>query len=147
MDAWASFRVMLPLAAILVACSCGRKSGPAPTASEIFHLRSECAALADKIRTRHPEGDLQQTMSHYDPKSNRCYVELSDVVLGDLVHTLYDGQTGQLLASTMKSLQEGSTFKSGEVSAGLKALPADTEARYKAAEDFIEKMMADDRGR
>lgn len=74
-------------------------------------------------------------------------MELSQVALGDLVHTLYDGQTGELLASTMKSLQAGSNFESGEVKPALKALPADTEARYKSAEDFIEKTMADDRAR
>jgi hypothetical protein len=133
------------LAALFLLSSCDRLGNRPPTATEVFHLRSECADLAAKIRTLHPGfGVSDNVLSHYDPHTNRCYVQLTDIGQ-DLMHSLYDGQTGDLLASTIRSMNEDSTFKSGEVKGGLKNLPADTEARYKAAEDFIAAMMADDR--
>lgn len=49
-----------------------------PTATEVFHLRSECAAFGAKILDEsfaRPNIDRDQ-VSHYDTKSNRCYVEI-----------------------------------------------------------------------
>jgi hypothetical protein len=79
-----------------------------PTATEIFHLRSECAALGRKLLNENVRGPaLTQTqISRYNPLTNRCYVELT-VQTGDkrkgMAHftdTLYDGQTVEMLAFT-----------------------------------------------
>jgi len=81
-----------------------------PSATEIFNLRSRCFALGDELLRGNkviPPLAQEQT-SHYDPKTNRCYVEV-------LVHKpisdpnkmkwtdysfdgVYDGQTRELLA-------------------------------------------------
>jgi hypothetical protein len=85
----------------------GEADGRLPTATEIFHLRSECAALGRKILDHYSVGIAlaKSQLSHYDQKSNRCYV-LYTAQTADLsqprhtVHdTLWDGQTGELLAS------------------------------------------------
>jgi hypothetical protein len=91
-----------------------------PTATEIFHLRSECAALGHKLLDANVVGPalFQSQVSHYAPKSNRCYVELT-IQTGDTTNQprktytyLYDGQTGELLASLH---YEGEDHKSGIV--------------------------------
>jgi hypothetical protein len=50
-----------------------------PTATEIFNLRSKCAEFGEKIMNENIIGIAlaQEQVSHYDPKSNRCYVELT----------------------------------------------------------------------
>jgi hypothetical protein len=49
-----------------------------PTATEIFNLRTKCAELGDKILRLHPVSApfTEEQTSHYDPKTNRCYVDL-----------------------------------------------------------------------
>ena len=97
--------------------------------SEVFHLRTECAELADKlmhgfeemtptvqIPTRTPE--LYSVASHYEPTTNRCYADLTStfetapVVNGRYLpnskdpwvehrtRALYDAQTKDMLASS-----------------------------------------------
>ncbi len=67
-----------------------------PTATEVFNLRSECAKLGEKLLHGAAGGAARTVsqVSNYRPWTNRCYVELTtehDV-------SLYDGQTGRLLA-------------------------------------------------
>ena len=78
---------------------------PTATATEIFHLRSECAHLGQKILDGNFVGVAltEDQVSHYDPQTNRCYVQLT-VQTADLSKsadyfstTLYDGQTGEIL--------------------------------------------------
>jgi hypothetical protein len=86
-----------------------------PTATEEFHLRSECAALAQKILDGNTNVDPalarsfgvdQSVDSNYDPKANRCYVELSTQTTNSTAqlksqvanYYLFDGQTGSELA-------------------------------------------------
>jgi hypothetical protein len=80
-----------------------------PTASEVFELRTKCAALGERIRDENFIGSAlaQEEVSRYSPEANRCYVRL-DVHTADLgtppekfiSHTyLFDGQTRELLAS------------------------------------------------
>ena len=120
-------------------CSCGRNADTvSPTATEVFHLRSECADLAQKILKEHSGFGVQRALSHYEPATNRCYVELKNVD----THELYDGQTGEVLASTFR----GSGYPpllSGGTKAGLLKLPRDDVAAYQAVEDFIRLMMED----
>ena len=92
-----------------------------PTATEVFHLRNECAKMGEKILSETLIGiDLSKSqVSKYDPKSNRCYVELfiASTDPKDELYTnsvLYDGQTGEMLAfATDKSGKE--TFGSFKV--------------------------------
>jgi len=77
-----------------------------PSATEVFHLRSECVALGQKILDGNVVGSAlsHSQVSHYDPRTNRCYVELTiqtaDTTkpLDYLNRVLYDGQTGEMLA-------------------------------------------------
>ena len=111
------------------------------SATEAFNLRSKCAELGEKIngeydktgnelisRMKEPLLPLvQEQRSHYNPKKNRCYVELR-VSLKPLAlqmrlrgymapneflkrfdvdyieRTLYDGQTGEELGFVQKGL-------------------------------------------
>ncbi|MEO8168353.1 MAG: hypothetical protein ABI623_08900, partial [bacterium] len=91
------------------------------SATEIFHLRSECADLGAKILNSSLVGSaLTQTqVSRYDPKSNRCYVELTVQTANLKAPTeyyatyLYDGQTGEMLAFAKmeKGAKSGLSFK------------------------------------
>lgn len=81
-----------------------------PTATEAFHLRSECAKLGQEILAGNMVGAAltQDVTANYDARDNRCYVDLT-VMTADMnvpqdspafVHSrsLYDGQTRELLA-------------------------------------------------
>jgi len=80
----------------------------APTATEVFHLRTECAELGEKLLLKLYDSTYYDQESHYDALTNRCYVAirfwngvLRDGVLDHpkLASTfLYDGQTKRLLA-------------------------------------------------
>ena len=50
-----------------------------PSATEVFHLRSLCAKLGEQLFEETFIGSAltKDQVSHYDPKSNRCYVELT----------------------------------------------------------------------
>lgn len=148
------------IAAVALLASCqGRPPTPAvearayelPTATEVFHLRSECAILGNKILEENVVGRAltQSQNSHYNPMTNGCYVELT-VQTADLSAPekeayystyLYDGQTREMLASAFKKkgLKGGMIF--GEFPKG------DSEAQFWAAAEFINKAMADDRKR
>jgi hypothetical protein len=77
-----------------------------PTATEVFSLRSRCEELAQKIEDENLVGSAlaQSHRSHYDPATNRCYVELNvhsadlDKFEDNNSRYLYDGQTHELLA-------------------------------------------------
>lgn len=79
-----------------------------PTATEVFNLRSRCAEQGDKLLQEQRAGIgpalYADAKSHYDTKTNRCYVEV-DVSTADLTdpkwtttQRLYDGQTKENLA-------------------------------------------------
>jgi hypothetical protein len=123
---------------------------PAPSATEIFHLRSECASLGAKIMEANVVGSAmtQSHTSHYHAPTNRCYVELN-VNTADLqrfdqyyARYLYDGQTGELLAF--------SRSEKGQKTSHI-FLPQDSKDStgdpFWDANNIIDKLMADDRGR
>jgi hypothetical protein len=115
-----------------------------PTAGEVFNLRSKCAELADKILENNFVGSAltQEILSHYNPETNRCYVEL-DVHAADLSQYakhpisryLYDGQTKDLLVSATND--KGT--KTGHIFNG------DIFADYDKATARMDSLMADDR--
>jgi hypothetical protein len=126
--------------------------GPAtfqlPTATEVFNLRSKCASLADVIAEENPHGMAlaHEVASHYDEKTNRCYVELS-VHMADLARYeeqraryVYDGQTKEMLAwaRSENGKKTGMVFIPGGVR---------QQDPYQSASDTIDALMHDDRGR
>ena len=130
-----------------------------PTATEVFHLRSECAALADKLMhgfeeltamvqlpptVRSPE--TYAVLSHYDPSTNRCYADLTSgyVTPPAVEHThraLYDAQTKDILASAFidGDKRHGQVFEAG------RKYISDADGSYDDANDYIDAKMADDR--
>ena len=113
---------------------------PQPTATEVFHLRSECAALGEKAPTSPTiaPGITTSPISHYEPRTNRCYVAVNTVdAPKPFTHAsrryLFDGQTGEVLAYT--------EVKDGEKSAAV----AGRKAGWDDASKYIDGLMADDR--
>jgi hypothetical protein len=117
-------RGLYPCIAILTLYSCQRApperaSAPPNTAppseTEIFDLRTKCAALGEKIMEGNIIGNAlaQDALSRYNPDNNRCYVKLSvysadfTTRLEDRIsyEYLYDSQTHELLAQA--SLDHG----------------------------------------
>ena len=123
-----------------------------PTATEVFNLRSKCNELGEKILHDNVLSAIviggprrfHLQVSHYNPKTNRCYVEL-DISDGDLLtgptggtdYFLYDGQTGQLLAFAKNDHGTKTGFGSNSVT------PAGSP--YDEALEKIHNLMDDDR--
>ncbi len=147
--------VLAVIAAVGLLSSCQSKSSSTertnqlPTATQVFHLRSECAALGQKILNGNVVGSAlsQSQVSHYDPRTNRCYVELTiqtaDTTkpLDYLNRVLYDGQTGEMLA--VARLQKGEKW--GMVYDKQHQTTTSKNVFYDDASAFIDNMMADDR--
>ena len=87
-------------------------SRPRLSVTEEFHLRGECAALAEKMSPVYGLVGIALTsevLSHYNPETNRCYVEVTvtknpsyndpKVPLNCSSLALYDGQTREMLIS------------------------------------------------
>ena len=150
---------LFALSALLFFSGCQKSSAPvppvdapsvrSPTATEVFNLRSKCAELGEKIMKNAVIGDAlkKDQVSHYEPKTNRCYVQLTvsnaDPTKGDehFQQYLFDGQTGQVLAAVRR--EKGT--RSGEISIDPSPLNGNPDELYVDASIFISKMMADDR--
>jgi hypothetical protein len=114
-----------------------------PTATEIFHLRSECAKMGEKILSENYIGIslTQSQVSKYDPKSNRCYVELSVMSADPSLpiekfyqsYGLYDGQTKEMIAFA--------TEEKGKKKFGSFKVP---KKSYDDTLDYIYEVMNDD---
>lgn len=148
-------------AAVLAASSCRQPERPAdnpptynrlPTATEVFDLRSRCAALGDRILSENRIGPAltQDQVSHYNPGTNHCYVKL-EVSTADLRtpqerfirdEYLYDGQTKELLAD---AYWEGNQKSAMIFSASLKKLVDSSVPTYQETDDLIDQFLAEDR--
>ena len=135
-----------------------------PTATEIFHLRTECAELADKlmhgfeevtamvqIPTRSPE--TYSVSPHYDPATNRCYADLTsfystapvsgnhyvlnspDPWVEHKHRSLFDAQTKDVLAS---SSIDGDKRVGSVFEEGHQKYFADANASFDDANDYID---------
>jgi hypothetical protein len=152
---WVAWLPIAWLGIVVASCGPSRERDPQtskpmapPSATEVFHLRSECEALGENIMGGNIIGRAltQSQTSHYDPATNRCYVELN-VNTADLTQFsdyfsryLYDGQTGEMLAFT--------TTDHGKKTSGVFALrPPSTGDPFLDASSTIDSFMADDRGR
>ena len=86
-------------------------------------------------------------VSRYEPKTNRCYVQLTvwnpNLTNGEenFEESLLDGQTGQVLATI--SRKNGT--KSGIIYVDPSPLNGNSDELYLDASIFINKMMEDDR--
>jgi len=92
------------------------KERPQESPTAIFNLRSKCAQLGKEIDewSTHDKTVLQSVVSNYSRKDNRCYVDLRYLVLsGEMAgwddRTLYDGQTRQALAYSIKDGRAGTS--------------------------------------
>jgi hypothetical protein len=120
-----------------------------PTATEVFNLRSKCAELGEKIVKNTVVSDALQKeqVSHYEPKTNRCYVQLTiwsaNLTNGDenFEESLLDGQTGQVLAK----IRRENGKKSGIIYVDPSPLNGNSDELYLDASMFIREMMEDDR--
>jgi hypothetical protein len=89
----------------------------------------------------------KEELSHYDPKTNRCYVRLTvwnaNPGNGDeyFHQYLFDGQTGQMLAAVRRE----NGVKSGDIYSDPPPSQGGPEEMYVDASIFISQMMADDR--
>jgi hypothetical protein len=132
---------------LIVPLACQRQSTPnalvtdsafqKPTVTEVFNLRTKCAELGDKILRLHPVGApfTQDQTSHYDPKTNRCYVDLVATDYKDSVtETLFDGHSREMLVwiETKKGKVDGFYIQGSYEN-------SEAEARRK-----IMELMADD---
>ena len=117
------------------------------TATEVFHLRSECVRLGEKIVEENPIGSAQSMTQefHYNPKTNRCYVRLTDTdktkPRENYGINLYDGQTREMLAFAQVKNGE----KVGMVSGTTMRDTTEADAGFAEAMEFINKAMEYDR--
>ena len=150
---------LFALSVLLFFSGCQKSSAPippvdapsfrSPTATEVFNLRSKCAELGEKImkNTVISSALKKDQVSHYEPKTNRCYVQLTvwitDPAKGSeyFQQHLFDGQTGQELAAIRR--EKGT--RSGDIFIDPSPLNGNPDELYLDAEAFISKMMADDR--
>jgi hypothetical protein len=155
---WSAMR-LFTFSVLLFFSGCERSSAPispvdvpsfrTPTATEVFDLRSKCAELGEKIMKNTVISNAQKKdqVSHYEPKTNRCYVQLTvssaDQAKGSeyFQQYLFDGQTGQELAAIRR--EKG--IRSGDIFIDPSPLNGNPDELYLDASSFISKMMADDR--
>jgi hypothetical protein len=127
------------------------RSSQLPTATEVFQLRSLCVKLGEQLDDEMLVGSAltKDHVSRYDPRSNRCYVELMvhkispKNEIDDYVNrTIYDAQTKELLAFAKieKGKRVGMIFDPqhgvADVSKNL---------GWDDANAYIDEMMLDDR--
>ena len=149
---------LFALSVLLIFSGCQKSSAPvppvgapafrSPTATEVFNLRSKCADLGEKILKTTVIGEAlkKEQVSHYEPKTNRCYVQLTvwnpNLAKEDYFQQyLLDGQNSQVLAAIRR--EKGT--RSGEISIDPSPLSGNPDELYVDASLFISKMMADDR--
>lgn len=120
-----------------------------PTATEVFRLRSECAALSQKILDDNIIGNAlhQSQVSHYNPATNRCYSQLtvqSTSLSGDYFSNyLYDAQTRDILAwaSQEKGKKEFGNIFNGPAKTSVSD---PSETTFQSTNDYINEVMSDD---
>jgi hypothetical protein len=143
--------VVLLAASISSAVAQQQRTHQLPTATEVFNLRSRCAALGEQILEANMAGSAltESQVSHYEPRTNRCYVELT-VQTADLnkpfnqqyhSRVLYDGQTKEMLAYAR--IERGT--KSGNVFDQQHWSTSAENAGWDDAIAYIKEKMAGDR--
>lgn len=118
-----------------------------PSATEVFHLRSECAkCTSELIKAEKLYG--ANVVSHYDPKGNRCYAEAN--ITGDksnplyVADYLYDAQTHEMLAMAIYYNDKHQTGLIFKIYPEVNAQKYTSRFSYESAKDYIEDMMSDE---
>ena len=121
---------------------------PTESIATIFHLRTECGELGQKLLTANilQSGLSHSYQSHYDITTNRCYVELNIFSADGTVDNdmLYDAQTNEILAT----LQTQGDRPSGTIldqNYHLKSDELPTNLPFSEVFDYIKQKMADSR--
>src|SRR5262249_10944553 len=116
------------------------------TGTELFDLRTKCAAFAKKVlQDNYPDWMpgimFRVSNSHYDSKSGRCFVELKvgnipkdPSIEPESYHQLFDGQTGQALA-------DARVYRNGTRTG---VVNAKSIYDFIGTEYYIKKLMAED---
>ena len=140
----------LAVAASMALCTSAMAQQGPPTAT---NLRSRCAQLGEKIMEDNTIGAAltQSQVSHYDPRTNRCYVELTVETIDRTgpkdfyVRYLIDGQTKEHLAfaSENKGIKSGTVFDK-QYNRG-KTSVFDVNIGWDYTNSYIDQMMAEDR--
>jgi hypothetical protein len=126
---------------LLVTLSAPAMAQQPPTA------RTKCAQLAEKMVEKYsrPAITVSQLSSHYEPRTKRCYVQMTTRNIDDPnKYTnvgVFDGQTKDLLAYI--KIEDGS--KSGIVFDRRHRTKSLTNAGWDDANEYIDQMMAEDR--
>lgn len=132
-------RMPTAVAALLFCFPAG--ASPKPTATEVFHLRSECGRLGKQLLEENSITGIADAhgfsgvTSKYDEETNRCYVLIKDIYLKEGVTQLYlyDGQGGGVIADWSSRSTENGTIKGQTVQPSV-------------AYEYIMQMMKDDVG-
>jgi hypothetical protein len=151
-------RQFMLLAAILVTAPTPALAQPPPKVTELLKLRSTCAQLGQRLADEYPAigspdeysakgsrwGQLE--VYRYDPASGHCYVEIdTHGASGEFSRSLFDGQTGEVLADTRSKNGEkivGAVFDPQHKHVDPKAA---NSYGYDDANAYIDKIMAEDR--
>jgi hypothetical protein len=159
--AWLSARCIMMrqfmlLAAILVIAPTAALAQP-PKVTELLKRRSTCAQLGQRLAdqlgqrladeypaTASRSGQLE--VYRYDPVTGHCYVEIdTHGASGEFSRSLFDGQTGEVLADTRSKNGEkivGAVFDPQHKHVDPKAA---NSYGYDDANAYIDKIMAEDR--
>jgi hypothetical protein len=95
----------------LLVMTYGASADPQPTATEVFHLRTECKKLGDEILEKEKlpeENGFTDHFYNYDPATNRCFVlivwrHFEKMGWGtEPWLRLFDGQAGALIAKCIR---------------------------------------------
>ena len=140
-------RGLLALASIAMAASATaqERGFQPPTATEVFNLRSRCVELADKMVQEfwNANNVSQWARSHYDPRTNRCYVEFNVEKKALYVsRSLFDGQTKDVIAFAEiypNNKRSGKVYDRQHKPTSL-----DNDG-WDDANKYIDEMMAEDR--
>jgi hypothetical protein len=119
-----------------------------PSATEVSNLRSKCAEVGEKmLGGGNTEVLTKSQRSRYDPRTNRCYVELivqtaNPTKPPNFFHRfLFDGQTKEMLA-------EASSYndnKEGQILDKQHIRNNSNNNGWNDAGEYIDQIMAEDR--
>ena len=131
---------------VLATAATAQPTHQLPTATELFNLRGRCAELGEMMMAENVVGSAltQSQVSRYDPRSGRCFVELTTQNVDwskplYLSRTLFDGQTKELLAASGVRGPDrwGSIFDRGYK--GFELLP---DAGFSSTNEYIDRIMS-----
>lgn len=146
-------------AAMLLFCSMA-SADPKPTATEVFHLRSECQKIVEELSSNPFTGSAWSTRvtSNYNTEDGHCYMMVESTESGEgskagmscAAYSLYDAQTDDMKAHAEtgtgcpdigppphKYIEQ----RNGMVSASEKSCLWDEDHRFGCVMDYINKKM------